>query len=261
MKNKTVTVDGQEMPMYDALQKQRRLERSVKTTKRELIGLDEAMKNVSAKDAAALKAEFQASAVKLKRQEARIADFCKQTGLKRDRFREQVFSAETENGIKSWTKSVSQKAVMANRKALTNAVKGDIMYSSKKFEVADVHYIGKIDRKILNGEFGTLKTDEVVLTNERVLHIQERHPDDFALFDKNCRNIVTSPDLVLKDVKNANTVFMIKHVEQTNVNVIVKLSLPDDESHPMNSIMSAYRIRDKNVKKLEKKHKTLYKKE
>ena len=121
MKNKTVTVDGQEMPMYDALQKQRRLERSVKTTKRELIGLDEAMKNVSAKDAGALKAEFQASAVRLKRQEARIADFCKQTGLKRDRFREQVFSAETENGIKSWTKSVSQKAVMANRRVLERA--------------------------------------------------------------------------------------------------------------------------------------------
>lgn len=120
MKNKTVTVDGQEIPMYDALQKQRRLERSVKTTKRELIGLDEAMKNVSAKDAVALKAEFQAGAVKLKRQEARIADFCKQTGLKRDRFREQVFSAETENGIKSWTKSVSQKAIMANRNVLTN---------------------------------------------------------------------------------------------------------------------------------------------
>lgn len=127
MKNKTVTADGKEMPMYDALQKQRRLERSVKATKRELVGLDEAMKNVSAKDAGALKAEFQAGAVRLKRQEARIANFCKQTGLKRDRFREQVFSAETEDGIKRWTKSVSQNAVMANRRALTSALKKNII--------------------------------------------------------------------------------------------------------------------------------------
>ena len=261
MRNKTVTYNGQEIPMYDALQKQRGLERHVKTTKRQLVGLDEALKNTPVKDYLALKTEFQAGAVKLKRQEARIADFCKQTGLKRDRFREQVFSAETENGIKSWTKSVSQKAVMANRNALANAAKKDIMYTSKKIEVADVRYIGKIDRKILNSEFGNLKTDEVVLTDERKLHIQERHPNDFALFDKNCRSILTSPDLVLKDVKHENTAFIIKHVEQTNINVILKLSVLDDKKHPKNSIMSAYRIRDKNVKKLEKTHKTLYKKE
>lgn len=121
MRDKTVTYNGQEMPMYDALQKQRGLERCVKQTKRQLVGLDEALKNTSAADSIAVKSEFQADAVKLKRQEARLADFCKQTGLKRDRFREQVFSAETENGIKSRTKSVSQKAVWANRNALTNA--------------------------------------------------------------------------------------------------------------------------------------------
>lgn len=119
MRDKTVVYNEQEIPMYDALQKQRYLERSVKKTKRELIGLDEALKNTPLSEQLALKSEFQAGAVKLKRQEARITDFCKQTGLKRDRFREQVFSAETENGIKAWTKSVSQKAVMANRSALT----------------------------------------------------------------------------------------------------------------------------------------------
>ena len=127
MRNKTVTYNGQEIPMYDALQKQRGLERHVKTTKRQLVGLDEALKNTPVKDSLTLKTEFQAGAVKLKRQEARIADFCKQTGLKRDRFREQVFSAETENGIKSWTKSVSQKAVAANRNALTSAAKKNII--------------------------------------------------------------------------------------------------------------------------------------
>ncbi len=125
MRNKTVSYNGQEIPMYDALQKQRGLERHVKTTKRQLVGLDEALKNTPVKDSLTLKTEFQAGAVKLKRQEARIADFCKQTGLKRDRFREQVFSAETENGIKSWTKSVSQKAVWAEKKTLTSSVKND----------------------------------------------------------------------------------------------------------------------------------------
>lgn len=36
------------------------------------------------------------------------------------------------------------------------------------------------------------------------------------------------------------------------MNVVVKLAVKNDEKHPMNSIMTADRIRDKNVKKLEK---------
>ncbi len=118
MKNKTVTYNGQEMSVYEARKKQRGFERRVKNTKRELVGLDEAMKNVSEADSIAIKAEFQSSAVKLKQQESRLANFCKQTGLKRDTFREQVFTVETENNIKSWTKSVSQKAVWGDKKNL-----------------------------------------------------------------------------------------------------------------------------------------------
>lgn len=118
MKNKTVTYNGQEMSVYDARQKQRGFERNVKATKRELVGLDEAMKHVPEAEKAIIKAEFQSSAAKLKQQESRLAEFCRQTGLKRDTFREQVFTVETENNIKSWTKSVSQKAVWGDRKNL-----------------------------------------------------------------------------------------------------------------------------------------------
>lgn len=127
MKNKTVTYNDQEMTVYDASQKQRYFERSIKKTKRELVGLDEALKNMPEGQSSALKSEFQASSVKLKRQEARVKDFCKQTGLKRDRFREQVFTADTENGIRSWTKSASQKAVWGNRNALTSTAKKRII--------------------------------------------------------------------------------------------------------------------------------------
>ena len=52
---------------------------------------------------------------------------------------------------------------------------------------------------------------------------------------------------------------MIKHVDETNMNIVLKLAVFEDEKHPKNSIMTAYRIRDKNVKKLEKNNKTLYK--
>lgn len=262
MKNKTVTVDGQEMPMYDALQKQRRLERSVKTTKRELVGLDEAMKNVSAKDAGALKAEFQAGAVRLKRQEARIADFCKQTGLKRDRFREQVFSAETENGIKSWTKSVSQKAVMANRKALTNALKGDIMYSSKKFEVADVHYIGKIDRNIFKCITEDIKTSDVIISDTQIQHIIDRHPEDYERYFKYAEKIITSPDYIL-EANKPNTAFILKTIKENNKNfeMILRLQTSNDPKNYKNSVITFLKVEEKRYRRYLRTKKILYKKE
>ena len=144
---------------------------------------------------------------------------------------------------------------------LTDTRNRGIMRKTATDEVQDVHYIGKINKKILEQEFGQLKTDEVILTDERKAHIQERHPADFDMFKQNCENAVNHPNLILKDEKNADTIFMIKHIDETNVNVIVKLSVITDEKHSKNSIMTAYRIREKNVKKLEKKNKVLYKSE
>lgn len=55
--------------------------------------------------------------VRLKEHEAKIVDFCNQTGLARDRYREQQFSFKMENGvIASWGKSVSSKAVAVSQK-------------------------------------------------------------------------------------------------------------------------------------------------
>lgn len=118
MKDKTVTYNDQEMSVYEARQKQRGYERSIKKTKSELVAYDEALKHLPLEEQAALKFQFQNASVKLKGQEAKLADFCRQTGLKRDTFREQMFAAETEDAIKAWSKSASSKAVWANRKEL-----------------------------------------------------------------------------------------------------------------------------------------------
>ena len=136
MKHATVTYNGQEMSVYDATQTQRSLERAVKKSKRELVGLDEAIKNLPEEQQLDLKLQFQNKSVKLKQQEARLSDFCKQTGLKRDRFREQVFSTDTENGIKRWTKSTSRKAVWGNRKASQLIPESGITHK-RKFKTAE----------------------------------------------------------------------------------------------------------------------------
>ncbi|MBQ7976560.1 MAG: phage minor capsid protein [Clostridia bacterium] len=112
MQNATVTYNGEEMPEYKAREMQRAGERKIRSLKRELVCLDEGIKVSNDPEVIfELKQAFEKKAVKLKSREASLADFCNQTGLKRDRFREQMFGTETENGIKAWTKSVSSKAV------------------------------------------------------------------------------------------------------------------------------------------------------
>lgn len=122
LKNATVTYDGEEIPEWKAVQRQRGMERGIKALKRELVGLDEAMKNTEdAELLAELKTSFEKKAVRLKKNEAALSDFLSQTGVKRDRSREQMFCAETEKGIKAWTKSVSGKAAYAGRPKVAKA--------------------------------------------------------------------------------------------------------------------------------------------
>lgn len=143
---------------------------------------------------------------------------------------------------------------------LTNGVNnGKISLGSDN--MAEITKLGKIDTQPLEQEFGKLKTDEIIVTNERLEHIKSRHPEDYSLFEKYGAKTVESPDIIIKDLKNENTVFMVKSLDDTNLNVVAKLILDTDESDYKNSVMTFYRIRNKNLVKLEKKNKTLYKKE
>ena len=112
-------------------------------------------------------------------------------------------------------------------------------------------------------EFGTLHTSDIIIMDERDKHIRDRHPNDYEFFEKHGKAAVNDPDLVLKDGKNDETVFMVKKLPDTNLNVVVKVAV--DNIHPdyKNSILTFYRLRDKNLEKLKKKegNKILYIKE
>lgn len=127
--------------------------------------------------------------------------------------------------------------------------------------MAEIKKLGKLNAQLLEHEFGKLATDEVVVTDERMAHIVSRHPEDVALFRQYARETVEQPDLIIKDEKNADTVFMVRRLAETNLNVVVRLSLETDEDGRKNSVMTFYRIRSKNLQKLMRRHKMLYKRE
>ncbi len=121
--------------------------------------------------------------------------------------------------------------------------------------------IGKIDIYLFKDISNEIITDEVILTPDRYEHIIEKHKEDYSLYFEKVKDILNKPDYILKDSKNKDTAMVIKHIENTNINIILKLAVKNDKKHNKNSIMTFYRIRDKNLKKLIEKNKSIYKNE
>lgn len=175
-KNETVTYEGEVIPLRQALDRQRAMERSIRRSKQELVMFDEASKNVTLPEEKLLwKQEFENASVKLKTKEAKLKDFCDKTGLKRDRYREQVFATQTENGIKNFGKSASQKAVQANKLALTKLENERIIKEIKSCGIK-----GEIT---LNPRYIDLKSysfDEEHINKERKHNVSKKDAQNFV---------------------------------------------------------------------------------
>ena len=122
----------------------------------------------------------------------------------------------------------------------------------------NLEYIGKLNRSIYEKELGKLQTDEVVLTNERKIHIKERHPSDYELINIYGAETVENPNIVMFDNKNAATVLLIKKIPESNISVIVRLALENDIKGNKNSVITFHRLRERHLKKLLERNKILY---
>ena len=113
----------------------------------------------------------------------------------------------------------------------------------------------------LKGYKEHVRSPELVLTFERKMHIKEHHMKDYVEIIKNLEETILNPDEILEDLKNDNTVMFNRKISKNSLNVIIKLSIKEDERHPYNSIMTAWIIREKNLQKLKEKNKSIYKNE
>lgn len=232
--NTPVEYNGKEYTVYEATQRQRRLESTMRAQREKIRLLEEG--NADEDSIIAAKARYFKTSDEYVR-------FSKAMDLPQQR--ERVFIDG--NG------RISSKSV-------AKSVESGIIKSGSD-NMAEIFQLGKIDTKPLETEFGKLKTDEIIITNERIDHIKIRHPEDFRLFEEYGVQTVESPDIIIKDCKNKGTVFMVKKLPDTNLNVVARLVIGGDNENLKNSVMTFYRIRNRNLVKLANKNKTLYKKE
>lgn len=99
----------------------------------------------------------------------------------------------------------------------------------------------------------------VELSEERLEHIRQHHPDDFALCVKYIDSLIENPDLILDDHKNPMSTMFIRRFEEIGVNIVIKLALRGDlESRSF--IVTIHPVGARSIQKLEKKNKVVYKK-
>ena len=101
--------------------------------------------------------------------------------------------------------NAQKRAAYAARKAYTNQAASAILDASNKIGVnPDVNFVCKLDKELYKVITEDIRTDEVIITDERIQHIQERHPDDYERFSAYLAEIVQNPDYIIRDPPPAN---------------------------------------------------------
>jgi len=125
-----------------------------------------------------------------------------------------------------------------------------------------VNVVGKIDREIYKCITDNITTDEVIITDERIEHIQERHPNDYERFCSYIPQIIDDPDYII-EANKPNTAVVLKEIQDSGekFKLILRLKVGGDPEEYKNSVVSFWLIGDTTWRKMTKNKKVLYKKE
>lgn len=171
-------------------------------------------------------------------------------------------SAEIEVPEKPVPVSPTNEKKTAAQTLTTGGDSGIIKGNDNRTAVDDLHYIGKIDLDIYKCVTKDITTDEVIITDERIQHIKDRHPGVYERFGKYLNEIVSSPDYIIESSK-PNSAVILKQIPTENgfTKTAMRLHTSSDEPSRKNSILTFIEIDERDWKRLIKNKKVLYKRE
>ncbi len=122
--------------------------------------------------------------------------------------------------------------------------------------------VGKIDRDIYSCITEDIVTEDVIITEERIEHIKERHPNDYERFYCYLPEIISSPDYIV-EANKPNTAVILKEVGEQGerFKLVLRIKVQGDPQEYKNSIMTFWYIGDATWRKILKNKTILYKKE
>lgn len=120
--------------------------------------------------------------------------------------------------------------------------------------------IGQIDRNIYKCITEDIVTNEVVITDNQLQHIKERHADAYENVVINLKDVIEEPDYIIED-KHKNTGLVIKAIKtDDNLQIVLKICTSQDQKGYKNSIISSWKISNKRLQNYLRNKRILYKK-
>ena len=164
---------------------------------------------------------------------------------------------------KSGTTEAWEKIKKSEKESIAKPETFDTIDKTMDKSTVDVHRVGKIDRNIYMCITDDIVTDEVIITDERIQHIKERHPTDYERYYGFLKEIVENPDYIVESNK-PNTALILKQIaesEEKQFKTILRLTTSTDNPEFKNSIITFMKINEKEWSRLIRNKKILYKKE
>ena len=120
--------------------------------------------------------------------------------------------------------------------------------------------VGKIDKTMLGKYKENIVTEKVILTSERLKHIQEHHPGDYEDYGSYIPEILRTPDYIVDDAKNIDTIIFLKTINECgkNVQIVIKLNTNLNEKDKKNSILTFWKVKNKTYKQLIRNKEIIY---
>ena len=125
-----------------------------------------------------------------------------------------------------------------------------------------MHIISKINKNIYKCVTEDITTEEVIITDNQINHIKNRHPNDYENFSSYFSDILSDPDFILESNK-PNTAFILKQITENDLTVqlILRLQTSQDPKGYKNSIITFLKIDIKTWNKYLRNKKILYRKD
>ena len=124
-----------------------------------------------------------------------------------------------------------------------------------------IHSLGILDWNIYECISSNHVTDEVIITEEQMMHIRERHPEAYIDTIHYVREILDDPDYIFKD-KRPNTGLVVKKIlnDEERSLLVLKIITSDDKKDYKNSVITSWKITEKRLNNYLRNKDIIYKK-
>ena len=125
-----------------------------------------------------------------------------------------------------------------------------------------MYSVGKINREIYKCITKDMATDEVIITDERIIHIKERHPNDCERYCDYLQEIVEHPQYIVETRKPYTALILNEFAGgKERFKTVLRLTTSHDNPDFKNSIITFMKINEREWKRLLANKKILHREE